>query len=322
MKKALIIGASGQDGTFLTKFLQSKKYKIICTSRKLSKNNYSKHKLIEINQNSIIYEKLDIQDIEAIRLLVKQYLPDEIYNLSAQSSVGFSYIEPFETMNSIVNGTLNLLEVLREINKEIKFYSAGSGEAFGDYGNKVIDENSCFRPISPYGVGKASASLLVKSYRDSYNLKCCTGHLFNHESYLRGDSFVTKKIILSAIEIDKGNSKSLTLGNTEIYRDWGWAPDFVEAMWLMLQQKNVDDYIISTGKSISLLEFVSITFEFFGLDYKKYLKVDKKLFRPSDIIINKSNPKKAKDELGWQSKLKIKDIINEMIQFELNKSKK
>lgn len=318
MKTALIIGASGQDGSFLTKFLQEMGYNLICTSRSVSKQQFENHVTLNIRNENIIYEKLDILDLESVKKYINKYSPEEIYNLSAQSSVGLSYSEPFETMNSIVNGTLNLLEAIRSNKKGIKFYTAGSGEAFGDYGNDVITETSIFSPISPYGVAKASASLLVKSYRDTYNLNCCTGHLFNHESFLRKNSFVTKKIIFSAIKIHKGELDFLTLGNINIYRDWGWAPDFVEAMWLMLQQKKMNDYIISTGKSTSLLDFISLVFQYFNLDYKNYIKIDKSLYRPSDIAINKSDPSKAKIELGWKSKSDLKDIVTKMIEFEMN----
>ena len=319
MKTALIIGASGQDGSFLSKFLQKKKYKLICTSRSRINHQFENHQILNINDENIIYEELNILDLESTKKLVHKYLPDEIYNLSAQSSVGLSYSEPLDTMNSIIICTLNLLETIRSLDKDIKLYTAGSGEAFGDYGNEVINENSCFRPVSPYGVAKASASLLVKSYRNTYNLKCCTGHLFNHESFLRKNSFVTKKIILAAIKIHQGELDVLTLGNINIYRDWGWAPEFVEAMWLMLQKEEMTDYIISTGTSTSLLDFINLSFKYFNMDYKKYIKIDKSLFRPSDIITNKSDPIKAKNELGWASKSSLKDIVDKMIVFELNK---
>jgi len=319
MKKAIIIGASGQDGSFLTKLLLEKNYKLICTSRNKTVDEYYNHNIIKINKSKIIYEKLNTLDLEQIKQILSKYNPDEIYNLGAQSSVGLSYTFPLETMNSIINSTLNILEAIRFHDTKIKFYNAGSGEAFGNYEEKLINEESCFRPLSPYAVAKASSSMLVKSYRESYNINCCTGHLFNHESYLRSENFVTKKIILSAIKIFKGELDYLKLGNIDISRDWGWAPEYVEVMWMMLQQKTTKDYIISTGVTSSLTEFISIAFDYFNLNYQDYVVIDKSLFRPSDIAINKSDPSLAKKDMGWHHKTGLKKIVTQLIEHELNK---
>jgi GDPmannose 4,6-dehydratase len=319
MKKAIIIGASGQDGSFLTKFLLKKNYEIICTSRNKNADEYYNHDLVKINKSKIVYEKLNTLNLKDIKNILNKYNPDEIYNLGAQSSVGLSYTIPLETMNSIINSTLNILESIRFHKTKIKFYNAGSGEAFGNYEEKLINEESCFRPLSPYAVAKASSSMLVKSYRESYNINCCTGHLFNHESYLRSEKFVTKKIILSAIKIFRGELDFLKLGNIDISRDWGWAPEYVEVMWMMLQQKTTKDYIISTGVTSSLTEFISIAFDYFNLNYQDYLVIDKSLLRPSDIKVNKSDPTLAKKDMGWSYKTGLKKIVTKLIEHELNK---
>jgi GDPmannose 4,6-dehydratase len=210
-----------------------------------------------------------------------------------------------ETSESITIGTLNLLEAVRFLDRPIKFYNAGSSESFGDTQGLAADENTPFRPRSPYGVAKAAAA---------YNLFACSGILFNHESPLRPERFVTQKIISTACRIAVGSQEKLFLGNIDIERDWGWAPDYVEAMYLILQYETPDDYVIATGKSCKLQDFVAATFAELGLDWKEHVMVDTSLYRPTDIALSRGNPTKAKEQLGWQAKYFIKDIVRMMIQ--------
>ena len=320
-KKVIIIGASGQDGTFLTKLLQGKNYDIVCCSRSDDfQVMLNKQESIGVNVSSIRYEKLDLLNLDSIEKLFNQICPDEIYNLAAQSSVGYSYLCPYETINSSINGTLNILELLRTSYSSSKFYFAGSSECFGDHGRARINEETKFNPLSPYAVAKASTAHLVKSYRMSYKLFACTGFLFNHESHLRGENFVTKKIINSAISIHKGEQNELKLGNVNIHRDWGWAPEYVEAMWLMLQKDTPKDYVIGSGVTHSLKDFIKLTFNYLNLDYIKYLTTDDNLYRPSDITFNRCDPRLAKKELKWTATKSLQFIISNMIDHELNKS--
>jgi GDPmannose 4,6-dehydratase len=243
--------------------------------------------------------------------------PDEIYNLAGQSSVSLSFEQPVETLESISIGTLNILESIRFSNSNIKFYNAGSSECFGDTKENAADENTLFQPRSPYAVAKSTAFWLVSNYRDSYNINASTGILFNHDSPLRPDRFVTKKIISTACKIINNKSIKLKLGNLDISRDWGWAPEYVEAMWLMLQSEISEDYVIATGESNSLIDFIKITFEHLNLNYQDHVICDESLFRPSDFKIGRANPTKAEIKLGWKAKSKMKEVIEKMIDFEL-----
>jgi GDPmannose 4,6-dehydratase len=229
-----------------------------------------------------------------------------------------SFEQPVETLESISIGTLNILESIRFSNADIKFYNAGSSECFGDTKDNAADENTLFQPRSPYAVAKSTAFWLVSSYRESYNINASTGILFNHESPLRPDRFVTKKIISTACKIVKDKSLKLKLGNLDITRDWGWAPEYVEAIWLMLQTEFPEDYVIATGESNSLKDFIKTTFEYLGLNYQDHVISDDNLFRPSDLKIGRANPTKAETKLGWKAKSKMKDVIEKMIEFELS----
>ncbi|MDA9801508.1 GDP-mannose 4,6-dehydratase [Candidatus Pseudothioglobus singularis] len=320
MKTALITGVSGQDGSFLSKLLLSKDYRVVGTSRDHNKINYRNLEILEI-KNDIEYRSLAINDFKSVFEIISDICPDEIYNLAGQSSVGRSFEEPMETFESIATATLNLLESIKLIDKDIKLYNACSSECYGHTGNHVVSENDKFEPSSPYAVAKATSFWQVRNYRQSYNIFACSGLLFNHESHLRSDYFVTKKIIKSAYEISKGIKKELTLGNINISRDWGYAEEYVNAMYLMLQHEVPDDYIIATGETRSLRDFIEIAFNFFDLDYKKYLVIDKNLFRPSDIQINNANPAKANQILKWKSKFALEDIVSSMIKFEIENNK-
>jgi GDPmannose 4,6-dehydratase len=320
MKTALITGVSGQDGAFLAKLLLSKGYIVVGTSRDHYNINYQNLEILEI-KDDIKYLSLALNDFRSVFETITDIYPDEIYNLAGLSSVGLSFNEPMETFESIAITTINILESIRLIDKDIKLYNAGSSECFGDTGDNAVSENDRFEPNSPYAAAKAASFWEVRNYRKAYDLFACTGLLFNHESHLRGDHFVTKKIIKGACDISKGLQNDLVLGNINISRDWGYAEEYVEAMYLMLQQSKPDDYIIATGETRSLRDFIEIAFMYFDLDYKKYLVIDKSLFRPSDVQINKANPIKANQILKWKSKLKLEDIIYRMIEFEIKKIK-
>jgi GDPmannose 4,6-dehydratase len=257
------------------------------------------------------------EDFKSVFVVLNKFKPDEVYYLGGQSSVGLSFEQPTETIQSMLIGTLNILEAIRLIDAPIKFYNAGSSECFGDVGEVAANETTPFHPQSPYAVAKASAFWLINNYRDSYKIHACTGILFNHESPLRHPRFVTKKIIDSAGRISNGSSEKLRLGNLKISRDWGWAPEYVEAMWLMLQTEKPDDFIIATGITSSLEDFVSLAFGHFNLNWEEYVIQDKDLFRPSDIAFSKADPQKATDILGWKAKYYLKDIVEKMIKNEI-----
>lgn len=254
-----------------------------------------------------------------IQTLVKVE-PDEIYNLAGQSSVGLSFEQPVETLESISVGTLNLLEAIRFIKQPIRFYNAGSGECFGNTGGIPADESTLFQPRSPYAVAKSAAHWEVANYREAYNLFACNGILFNHESHLRPERFVTAKIINTACRISNGSKEKLHLGNISIARDWGWAPEYVEAMWRILQQDAPEDFVIATGETNTLEEFVAEAFACVGLDWSDHVVTDSSLLRPSDIMVSRANSQKAMQKLGWSAEFKMRDVIRMMIDNQLQVS--
>lgn len=229
--------------------------------------------------------------------------------MAGQSSVGLSFEQPVETLESMATGTLNLLEAIRFIRVPIKFYNASSSECFGNTGEIAADENTPFRPRSPYAVAKAAAFWEVANYREAYGLFACSGILFNHESPLRPERFVTQKIVTAACRIAQGSQEKLHLGNISIKRDWGWAPEYVEAMHLMLQQEKPDDYVIATGESYSLKEFIAEVFACLGLDWQDYTVIDTSLLRPTDIAVGRGNPAKAREKLGWQAMYQMPQLV-------------
>jgi len=315
-KKALICGASGQDGAYLCKLLLEKGYEVFGGSRDAQNNSFeSLNKLGIIN--NIKFVSITLNDFRSVFQTINRIEPDEIYNLAGQSSVALSFEQPVETIESIVLGTLNILEAIRFSGRAIRFYNAGSGECFGNAIN-AVDEQTPFRPRSPYGIAKATAFWQVANYREAYKLFACTGILFNHESPLRKERFVTKKIISTAYRISLGQKIRLRLGNIDIQRDWGWAPEYVEAMWLMLQQDSPDDFVIATGKTTSLKDFIKITFDTLGLNWEEYVDLDEDLIRPTDITVGLANPQKAKKFLNWEAKVGIEDIIKLMLVNEEN----
>ena len=263
-------------------------------------------------RNQVKLISVSINDFRSVFNAIQQTDPDEIYNLAGQTSVGLSFEQPVEAIESIAIGTLNILEVIRLLNKPVRFYNAGSSECFGDTGDTPANEQTPFAPRSPYAVAKSTAKWLINSYRESYGLYACTGILFNHESPLRPERFVTQKIIAGAAKIKAGQLDKLQLGNLDISRDWGWAPEYVEAMWLMMQLDKPDDFVIATGRKESLKYFVTKSFEYFDLDWQKYVEIEPSFFRPNEIVSSVGNPEKAIKVLGWKKPTDIDGVIKMM----------
>ncbi len=334
MKKkiALIFGVTGQDGYYLSDLLLNKNYKVHGVKRRSSSVPTKRIEKYFNNKNFFIHYG-DITDASSIQNLIEKIKPTEIYNLAAQSHVGVSFFTPLYTANVNAMGVLSILEAIKNTNHKIKFYQAGTSEMFGKTISKVQNENTIFNPQSPYGTAKVFAHQITKNYRDAYNLFASNGILFNHESPMRGENFVTKKIISSLTKISLGIQKKLILGNLYAKRDWGHAKDYVEAIYKILQQKKPDDYVISTGKEYTIKEFVNMTAELLKLkikwrgkglkeiaiddDGKTIISVSKVYYRPLEVDFLKGDSSKAKKNLKWQSKINIKELIKEMIDFEL-----
>ena len=313
MKRALICGVSGQDGAYLAKLLLEKGYQVYGGSRDAQMTSAKNLVRLGVRQN-VELVSVSINDFRSVLQTLLKIKPDEVYNLAGQSSVGLSFEQPVETLESISVGTLNLLEAIRFSNLPIKFYNAGSSECFGDTGSVAADENTPFRPRSPYGVAKAAAFWQVANYREAYQLQASTGILFNHESPLRPERFVTQKIVAAACRIANGSTEILTLGNIDIARDWGWAPDYVEAMWLMLQQERADDYVIATGQTTKLRDFIRVVFETVGLEWETHVRTDSSFYRPTDIAEGHANPTKAHAQLGWKAHHGMEEVGRLMVE--------
>lgn len=316
-KTALICGVSGQDGSYLAQFLLKKGYRVWGTSRDAQGSNFYSHIKLGI-KGSVSYLSMVPEDFRSVLVAFRKSNPDEVYYLAGQSSVGLSFEQPAETIQSFAIGMLNVLESCRMMEKEIRIYHAGSSECFGFPEGKPANESTPFHPVSPYAVAKASAFWLVDNYRDAYNLFACTGILFNHESPLRPSRFVTQKIITSAKKISEGFDQKLVLGRLDISRDWGWAPEYVEAMWLMLQQPEPEDFVISTGECNSLKDFVRITFEKVGLNWEDHVEQNEEFMRPTDLIRSVGDPTKAEKIMGWKAKSKMRDVIDKMLSYNEN----
>lgn len=316
MKKALICGVSGQDGAYLAKLLLSKGYQVWGTSRDAQIANFSNLHTLGI-RDKVNMLSMAQSDFRSVLNTLSRSEPDEIYFLSGQSSVGLSFEQPAETMESIASGTLNLLEAVRFLGKPIRIYHASSSECFGEVeqGSPATEETP-FQPRSPYGVAKASAHWMIANYREAYGLYCSNGILFNHESPLRPSRFVTRKIVSTACRIKTGSKERLTLGKLDISRDWGYAPDFVEAMWLMLQQEIPEDYVIATGETHTLEEFVAEVFQQLGLSWKDYVDTNPEFFRPSEILYSAGNSEKASKNLKWKPTISFKEMIGKLIEYE------
>lgn len=316
MKTALICGISGQDGAYLSRLLCEQGYQVVGTSRDAQISSFSNLKKLGVKEE-IKLVSMSLTDFRSVLQVLTKIQPDEIYNLAGQSSVGLSFEQPVETLESIATGTLNLLEAIRFINAPIRFYNAGSGECFGETSDVGADESTSFRPRSPYAVAKSAAFWEVANYRNAYGLFACSGILFNHESALRPERFVTQKIVQAVKRIANGSKEKLRLGNLSIQRDWGWAPEYVEAMYLMLQQDAPDDFVIATGESYSLEQFVSMSFSMVSLDWKKHVVVDKSLYRPSESMLGKGCAHKAAAKLNWKAQSQLPDIIVKMFERDL-----
>ena len=313
MKKALISGVSGQDGAYLAQLLLKKGYEVCGTSRDAQMSRFTNlHRLGIFEQLKL--ESMALSDFRSVLQVLTKIQPDEVYNLGGQSSVGLSFQQPVEALESIATGTLNLLEAIRFMEVPIKSYHASSGECFGNTHGLPADENTPFRPRSPYGVAKATAFWQVANYREAYNVFACSGILYNHESPLRPERFVTQKIVSAACRIANGSNEKLYLGNVDVIRDWGWAPEYVESMYLMLQQDDPEDYVIATGESYSLADFVAQAFECVGLDWQDHVVTDTSLYRPTDIAWGGGNPKLAEGKLGWRAKYKMSDVVKMMVE--------
>lgn len=316
MKRALICGVSGQDGAYLAQLLLSKGYQVWGTSRDAQVASFANLERLGIREQVRVLSMAQ-SDFRSMLNSLSRSEPDEIYFLSGQSSVGLSFDQPAESIESVVYGALNLLEAVRFLGRPIRIYHASSSECFG---NVVPGERACeltpFRPRSPYGVAKASAHWLITNYREAYGLYCCNGILFNHESPLRPARFVTRKIVAAACRIATGSRERLSLGRMDIARDWGWSPDFVDAMWRMLQQDAPDDYVIATGESHTLESFIAAAFAQVGLDWRSHVDIDTALFRPSEIAHSAGNPEKAMRGLGWRARVAFPELIANLVRAE------
>ncbi len=317
-KKALIIGVTGQDGAYLAQHLLAKGYAVTGSSRDVMASSFNNLNALGIREQVQLIS-VSINDFRSVFNAIQSCDPDEIYNLAGQTSVGLSFEQPVEAIESIAIGTLNILEVIRLLGKSVRFYNAGSSECFGDTGSIPADENTPFAPRSPYAVAKSTAKWLINSYRESYGLYACTGILFNHESPLRPERCVTQRIVVGACKIKAGLVQKIQLGNLDICRDWGWAPEYVEAMWLMMQQEEPRDFVIATGRMESLTYFVSKAFAYFDLDWQEHVEINPSFFRPNEIQHSVGNPERAIELLHWSKPTDIDGVIERMCAAQAEK---
>ncbi|WP_375724903.1 GDP-mannose 4,6-dehydratase [Arcobacter sp. KX21116] len=316
---ALITGITGQDGSYLAEFLLSKGYEVHGIVRRESIEDEEKLNNIKNIKESIFLHEGSLSDHLTIYKIFSKILPDECYHLSASSFVNYSFNDEFETMSNNFNSTHYLLSTIREVKKDCKFYFAGSSEMFGEPNCSPQDEETPFNPKSIYGISKVSSHYLLKNYREKENIFACTGIMYNHESPRRGNHFVTKKIISSAVKIKLGIQDKLYLGNLDARRDWGYAPDYVKAMWMMLQAPKADDYIVASGKLNTVRDFLEETFSYLELNYKDYVLVDPKFFRASEHNPLCGNTDKINKTIGWTNEVSLKEIIKNMIDIEMKK---
>ena len=322
MKKALITGVTGQDGSYLADLLLSKGYHVIGLKRRTSLINTDRidHILSHVEDVlnfTLVYGNLN--DSGNLHRLLMQYQPDEVYNLAAQSHVRVSFDTPEETSEFVAMGTLRMLEAVRNCCPSAKFYQASSSEMFGDNPESPQSETTRLMPASPYACAKVFAHNLVRNYRTSYGLHASNGILFNHESPRRGETFVTRKISMAAAKIKLGLQDNLYLGNLDAKRDWGFAGDYVQAMWKMLQQDNPDDYVIATGETHSVQEFLEYIFDYAGLSVDKHVQIDDRLFRPHEVPLLLGDPTKAKKVLDWEPKVKFEELAKMIYDEDLKK---
>ena len=322
MKKALITGISGQDGSYLSEFLLEKNYEVHGIIRRVALEDET-HRLWRIRH---IRDKLNLhsgslESFPSLAKIIDKVQPDEIYHLAAQSYVANSFEDEFSTINTNVNGTHYMLASMKEFSPKSKFYFAGSSEMFGKTVETPQNEKTRFYPRSAYGISKVTGFEFTRNYREAYNLFTSTGILFNHESPRRGFEFVTRKISLAVAKIKSNLQKELRLGNLEAKRDWGHARDYIEAMWLMLQQNDPKDYVIGTGEQHSVKEFLEIAFNYVGLNYQDYVKIDKAFFRPAEVETLLADPSNAKKNLNWKPKINFENLVKEMVESDLKNIK-
>ena len=315
-RKALIIGVSGQDGSLLANLLLQKDYQVIGTSRDATTTNFTNLAGLGIMEE-ISVDSVSLNDFRSVIQALKKHQPDEIYNLAGQSSVGLSFEQPVETFESISIAALNLLEAVRFMELPVRLYNAGSSECFGNTNGQPASEATPFHPRSPYAVAKAAAFWQVANYREAYHMFACSGILFNHESPLRPARFVTRKIVSEACRIAAGGMGKLHLGNISVHRDWGWAPEYVQAMWSMLQQDEPEDYVIATGRTYSLEDFVEAVFANLGLDWHEHVDFNQDLQRPTDIDVSSADPAKAEKKLGWKATYAMPEVARMMVEAEM-----
>jgi GDPmannose 4,6-dehydratase len=317
-KRALITGVTGQDGAYLAKFLLEKGYRVFGTFRRLSTPNFWRIQYLDIfDKISLI--PVELIDTASITEAIISSRPDEIYNLAAQSFVGASFEQPVGTANVSGLAVPRILEVVRQVNPKIKFYQASTSELYGNHGRDLLNESSPFQPVSPYAAAKIYGYWITRIYREGYGIFAVNGILFNHESPLRGLEFVTRKITNAAAKIAIGLEKELCLGNLSAKRDWGYAPDYVQSMWLMLQHEKPDDYVVATNESHSVEEFVKMAFGAVGLNWKKYVKADKRFLRPIDVNLLQGDYSKAKKKLGWKPAVRFQELVGLMVKEDLQR---
>jgi GDPmannose 4,6-dehydratase len=320
MKKALITGITGQDGSYLAEFLLSKGYEVHGLVRRASTFNTQRIDHIYVDSHDadakIFFHYGDLSDSEMISHVLYNIKPDEIYHLGAQSHVRVSFETPEYTGNVTALGTTRILEAIRRSNPDARFYQASSSEMFG-HTNPPQNEESCFWPRSPYACAKVYAYWMARNYRDGYGMYACNGILFNHESPRRGEIFVTRKITRGIASILAGKDKNLYLGNLEAKRDWGYSPEYVECMWNILQQDEPMDYVIGTGETHSVREFVDAAFAYVGLDPEKHVIIDKKYFRPTEVEVLLADPSRAEKKLNWKAKIKFEELVKIMVDADM-----
>jgi len=315
-KTALITGIGGQDGAYLAQLLVSKGYKVYGTSRDAGVSRFDSLVRLGI-AGQVNLLSMAPNDFKSTLSAISKARPDEIYHLAGQTSVGLSFEQPSETIESILIGTLNILESLRFLGMPSRFYHASSSECFGDTDGAPADECTPFDPVSPYAVAKSAAHWLVRNYRDAHKIYAANGILFNHESVLRPARFVTQKVVQAAYRISCGSTEKLTMGDLNISRDWGWAPEYADAMWRILQADHADDFVIATGETNSLKDFVEQCFDYFGLDWTEHVRHDNQFIRPNEIIWSQGNPEKAYKVLGWQAGKRMRDVVKILCDAQL-----
>ena len=313
-KIALITGITGQDGAYLSRLLLQNNYRVIGLIRSSYGANVNKLRYLNI-LDEIELKECDLTDLSQVIKILTEFKPDEIYNLAAQSSVSLSFQQPIGTIQFNINSVVNLLEAIRLVKPDTKFYQASTSEMFGKIEELPITENSKFHPLSPYAISKVAAHYITINYRESYNLFTCCGILFNHESYLRGEHFFVKKVLQAALDIKHGKREILEVGNLNIKRDFGWSEKYVEAMWLMLQQKAADDYVISSGSSVWLKDIVRYVFDKLDIDHAR-IKINQQLFRPTDIEDIFGSSDKAKKQLNWNYNMDFFHVLDKLIDEE------